>query len=281
MRQELEGLRKNAIEPYITIDTPNGISLYLRDWSFESDSPSAILVLHGITAHSGPYSDIGSELTTLGYNVYGLDLRGHGLSEGTRGDYESYEELLEDFGAVLNYLMEKHEKIVLFGHSMGVSTSLIMEKHYSKNIAGLILLNGQIRAPKAIIPQYNLFEKLKIWIYSTFLPHKPIIEIELEEDFIDTDELFVFNYTTRFFKTMKINSLLLPEYIDKPVFVAVGEKDELWDDEEIHGFYKKLSGDDKKFVVISGARHAQLPASLIYDSGIADWLSAKFPSSNS
>ena len=43
------------------------------------------MVLHGIGYHSAPYKIVADALNSSGTEVYGLDARGHGLSQGRRG----------------------------------------------------------------------------------------------------------------------------------------------------------------------------------------------------
>ena len=62
-----------------------------------------------------------------GYNVYRYDARGHGRSEGNRGDLEKFDDFLLDLDIYIDLIKKEYPnlKIVLLGHSMGglVATS--------------------------------------------------------------------------------------------------------------------------------------------------------------
>ena len=88
MTLDIIKLREEYEEPHHLLLTSDGVSLFLRKWkpTTGTSRQSAILILHGITAYSGPYAMIAEPLSERGFPVYSLDLRGHGLSDGNRGD---------------------------------------------------------------------------------------------------------------------------------------------------------------------------------------------------
>src|SRR3984957_21083246 len=60
--------------------------LFYRHWPATTAwNGRVVLVLHGIGYHSAPYKVIADALNPHGTEVYGLDARGHGLSQGRRG----------------------------------------------------------------------------------------------------------------------------------------------------------------------------------------------------
>ena len=78
-------LREEFKEPHYLIPTSDEKVLFLRAWEPSISSNIAILIFHGITAYAEPYSEIAAKpLAKEGYSVFGLDLRGHGLSDGIR-----------------------------------------------------------------------------------------------------------------------------------------------------------------------------------------------------
>jgi alpha-beta hydrolase superfamily lysophospholipase len=70
--------------------TTDGVTLFLRRWNPDTIVPAkkdiAVLLFHGITAHSGAYDMAGVPISAGGYTTFGLDYRGHGLSDGNRGE---------------------------------------------------------------------------------------------------------------------------------------------------------------------------------------------------
>lgn len=99
----------------------DGISLHTVDWLPNSEPRAVIGIIHGLGEHIGRYADVAKVLTRAGYLVCGLDLRGHGKSEGRRGDSPTFEYLLNDIDIFLQTIRSKVRdiSIFLYGHSMG------------------------------------------------------------------------------------------------------------------------------------------------------------------
>ncbi len=95
---------------------------YLYAQKFPKESNLTIIVLHGVLSNSLEMNFVSGMLRkTLNAEVYALDLRGHGKSDGKPGDVDyigQYEDDLED---VINSIRKERadEKIILAGHSMG------------------------------------------------------------------------------------------------------------------------------------------------------------------
>ena len=128
MTLDINKLRKEYEEPHHLLLTSDGVTLFLRKWEPKTETPrqSAMLILHGITAYSGPYAMIAEPLSERGFPVYGLDLRGHGLSDGNRGDCPSKERFVKDLCETIAFVSEQHENLVLFGHSLGILSSVFV-----------------------------------------------------------------------------------------------------------------------------------------------------------
>ena len=102
------------------------------------------------------YSRVLSKLTSK-YNVYAWDTPGYGMSEiGTY--YDKINPVLgysKDLAALIKVLSEKHKsKIVLGGHSIGGSLSIMASKLLNDKVDGLILAD-----PVVINYHYKYFTK--------------------------------------------------------------------------------------------------------------------------
>lgn len=112
--------------------TESGLRLHRRDW--RAAQPRArMLLVHGLGEHSGRYARLGEELAAAGISVCAYDHRGHGLSEGPRGQLHGHgtqlsHDLLDVFQA---YAAEGDDLPFLFGHSLGglvvLYTVLVMD----------------------------------------------------------------------------------------------------------------------------------------------------------
>lgn len=83
----------------------------------------SLIFIHGGGAHSGAgYQHLANNLQiNYNINVFLLDLRGHGKSDGDRGDCSSAQRILEDIKLFVDYIKEKYPEIpiTLGGHSSG------------------------------------------------------------------------------------------------------------------------------------------------------------------
>lgn len=95
--------------------------LYGHCW-IPSELPEKIICLvHGIGEHCRRYDQWATWFTENKIAVVAIDYRGHGQSEGKRGDSVTYDLLLNDIETLLNYTEKKFPDIprILYGHSLG------------------------------------------------------------------------------------------------------------------------------------------------------------------
>jgi alpha-beta hydrolase superfamily lysophospholipase len=83
-----------------------------------------VLIVHGIGEHGGRYERTGRLMSAAGLDVYALDLRGHGLSEGKRVYVDHWDDYLDDLAIRMAGVQRAGLPMVLFGHSMGALISL-------------------------------------------------------------------------------------------------------------------------------------------------------------
>ncbi len=268
-------LREDFKEPYDLVTTSDGKILFLRKWESQSPSNKAILILHGITAYSGPYEMFGNKISRTGFTAFGLDLRGHGLSDGIRGDYPSKERLINDLVETISYLKKKFSTLLLFGHSLGVLSALIAKMNSTEKIDGLILLSAGKTINPGVYKNPSVLQKLKILFSSIFFPSKPVIKYYREGILGLEDPLFNFNYTLRFMRLVSFQDLNLSEEIECPIILGVGEYDEIFSVESAQSLLDEIPCKDKKFFIMVGAKHAVEFTEEIFKE-IKSWLVDKF-----
>lgn len=91
-------------------------------YHFPCDNASYVMCLiHGIGEHAGRYQRMAKKLAEKGIAVLSMDLRGHGISSGVRGDTAPRKEVLADVDALIEYAQELYPglPLILYGHSMG------------------------------------------------------------------------------------------------------------------------------------------------------------------
>ena len=276
MTLDITRLRRECRDPHHLVKTSDGMTLFLRKWEPKTEVPrgTAMLILHGITAHSRPYAMIAQPLSERGFTVYGLDLRGHGLSDGNRGDSPGKERFVRDLCETIEFVSERHEGVVLIGHSLGVLSSIFAMNHCLKHISGAVLLSAGLALRDGAIGGMSLAQKLKILFSSILAPSRPAIRYEREGMVGLDDPLFNFRYTLRFIRMVRFEDIDFPENLDFPVFVGIGDSDELFSVESCREMYEAIPSDSKEFYVAEGARHAEFPEGA-WDP-LVEWAVSKF-----
>lgn len=101
--------------------TRDGTSLLTRHWEAAGVPWATVLIVHGLSEHSGRYERVGGWLASAGIDVHAYDQRGWGGSGGSRGDIGRWDDLLDDLAERLGALRTGADDrpLVLYGHSMG------------------------------------------------------------------------------------------------------------------------------------------------------------------
>ena len=97
---------------------------------FEHDANAPLLIfVPGISTYAGLYSALLYHLQHQGFNVVGVDLRGHGHSGGERGTY-TVEQTTSDLSAVVDHFESRFSgPTLLFGYSIGAPLALAAAEH--------------------------------------------------------------------------------------------------------------------------------------------------------
>jgi acylglycerol lipase len=124
---EIKGVDKKPLQPLEYIKATDDVALAYR--AYLPLQPKAVLIFyHGAGAHSGlTYNHIGIGLRDdFDIAVYMPDIRGHGFSEGERGDAPDVEQVWSDINSIAKVTRNKYPDIPIFvgGHSSGAGLAL-------------------------------------------------------------------------------------------------------------------------------------------------------------
>ncbi|MFN8211177.1 MAG: alpha/beta fold hydrolase [Bacteroidales bacterium] len=257
-------LRHSYAGAHRQFTTSDGDTLFLRIWNPDSIAPAkkdiAVLIFSGITAHSGAYEMAGVPISEGGYTTFGLDYRGHGLSDGKRGDSPGKERWIADLAESVKYIKSLgYNRVVILGHSLGVAAAICAANAVPEDISGLILLSGAYEGKKSQAAPMPFFQKMKIMASAIFRPSFQSVEYYREGMTGYDDPLFNFRYSLRYLTMLDVKKLTIPASMNVPVLVGAGEKDELFDVDKVKEFYDKIPGNRKEFLVMKDASHAVIP----------------------
>lgn len=101
------------------LQADDGVRLHVRHWACTAPRGIAVLV-HGLGEHQGRHARVAEQLNAAGYAVLAHDQRGHGRSEGARGDLPQPDALLADLARVIDAARGLVPgPLLLVGHSLG------------------------------------------------------------------------------------------------------------------------------------------------------------------
>jgi alpha-beta hydrolase superfamily lysophospholipase len=100
------------------LEAHDGTQLLTRHW--EASNPRAtMLIVHGISEHTGRWEHVGDYFAGHGFDVHGIDLRGHGESGGAKIHVDDFGHYLDDVALMMEGLAALGRPTVMYGHSMG------------------------------------------------------------------------------------------------------------------------------------------------------------------
>ncbi len=168
------------------------IKLVGYEWKVEY--PKAVVCLiHGIGEHAGRYDRIGEIFQEFGIALFGMDLRGHGLSSGKRGHTAPRPDILQDIDKLIEYTRKGYPDIPIFlyGHSMGGNIVLDYRRRGELRTVpkGYIATSPWIILHRKIPKYLSFFSKLMARVKPDFQmrskisPEAPVhVKLNIKED---------------------------------------------------------------------------------------------------
>ncbi|HAH20311.1 MAG TPA: hypothetical protein DCL49_05335, partial [Candidatus Omnitrophica bacterium] len=251
------------------LDVSESVMLNLDIYESHKDAP-VIIFLPGSMVYSGFYSKILFRLQEAGYNVIGVDYRGHGHSEGRKGDF-TFEELVKDTNKIVDYAINQfNDRIVLLGTSLGGVLALYSAAA-DPRIRGAVCHNACIlnedslkisRFPALskivsifIMPLAKIFPQLRLQV-SWFIDPKKIFENKNLLEGAGEDDLIVHKYSSRAIKSLITAKPKDISLIGIPIMFISGDKDRVIPIDCMQKIDDRLSDKCKReFCILPNAGH--------------------------
>eukprot|EP00760_Papus_ankaliazontas_P009361 PhM_4_TR1404/c0_g1_i1/m.70351/K01054/MGLL; acylglycerol lipase len=170
------------------MDNTRGELLRIYKWrartlaSHCTEVKGIVFLVHGYNEHLARYDHIAEALNAEGYDVFGIDHHGHGLSEGRRAYISNFDHLVEDYEKFIRHLLtnvltpeERDLPRAILGHSMG---GLIAVHVADRNptMFNTVVLSGPLLMinPAKASPVLTRIAKVLRYV----IPHVPVDSIE-------------------------------------------------------------------------------------------------------
>lgn len=210
-------------------------SLYVTSYGDHFDTQ--VIFFHDLGEYHDRYSEFANYLYKNKIGTTFIDMRGHGLSSGTRGHANSCQDLLEDYEVFFKENSELFETkdVFLCGHGLGALLCMSLDQYYNK-LSGMILVNPivQYRDFSEIgLHKYlgtkSLFDKFKIGIptSSRFVTNERNLSSSMAHDPLINKKMTLGMYRSinELIKRVKYSSY----FINIPVLYIIGEEDQVVD----------------------------------------------------
>ncbi len=237
----------------------------------------SLIFIHG----SGAFSGGGYQYLAAGLmekhniNVYLLDMRGHGNSDGRRGDAPDAGQLFYDLKTLVCLVRRAHPDIPLVLGAHSWSCGLVLK--YSSNVEKLPVDGYAFIAPffgvKSGTNRFTIFNNpyttprfFNILVYKMsghrLFGNRIAVRLNYPEEIIKKSPLITTSYTCNFVEGISVND---PEKefgrIDRPVFMIIGEKDEQFKTARVIDYSRLLENKVKQksfFNIIEGSGHLSI-----------------------
>jgi alpha-beta hydrolase superfamily lysophospholipase len=135
----VEEISKISVE-HSTFELQGSTSLFAQSWTPVNELRGTLGIIHGLGEHSSRYVQFARQFVQAGFRVVAYDQRGHGQTEGKRGDAPSYEVLLDDIESLIAEMTSGDMGLpkYLFGQSLGGNLVLNLALRRRPNVAGII-----------------------------------------------------------------------------------------------------------------------------------------------
>jgi acylglycerol lipase len=234
----------------------DGSTLFEQTWAPRRAPRARVLLIHGLYDHCDRYSDLAATLVDRDFAVHGYDLRGHGHSEGVRGDFQ-LDEHLADLAAFVSHVVRPSERwapVVMVGRGIGSILGLLYTVAMGTRapIAGLVSLALVTRAPRAL--------SVVARVASVFRPETCAYEPQALADATSSADPLIWGggLTRRAATEIARGWTRLKHQADAlrvPLLVLEGGADPLVDPREVSSYYDRTASHDKMMRVYPGLTH--------------------------
>ena len=232
----------------------------------------AIVLLHGRTWSARPNFDLhvaGQRVSLMdaivarGYAVYALDARGYGGTPRDSSGWLTPDRAERDVSAVLAWVREReggaHRPApTLLGYSRGAQVALLVAQHRPTQMSGVVLYGfpQDVTKPVTAPPE------------AAAPARRRTTAAGAAEDFITPDstpsgvkDMYVRDATMR--DSIRVDwrheeqfAVLDPAAVKTPVLLINGERDPYANAAGLPAFFSRLTGVDRRWVVLANADHA-------------------------
>lgn len=272
--KEIQAIEKFDLVKPEFLKASDGVSLAY--YSFVQPSTKKIVIFYaGAGLYGNSIYQWVAKTLHDNYDIgcYIFDLRGHGHSQGPRGDAPSINRVWHDVAEAVEFVKIKHQNVQVYlaGHSSGAGLIINYAAHREEKLEEGYIFLAPYLGPKSNTAyehqdEHKSFVKsMRMWVYilgaffpNSFIAHFKALFFNYPDTVLQSDPLIVAAYTYAMScatKPYEIDFLL--KKLDKPVALFIGEDDEQFLPEKIIA-YKDLMTCSVHAEIIKNAGHLSI-----------------------
>jgi acylglycerol lipase len=248
-----------------TFKGSKGLNLYYQCWMSDANPKAVLLVVPGLAEHSGRYTNLVNYFVPKGYAICGLDIQGHGKSEGARCYIDRFQDYVNDVKIFFDIVHQKYgdRKVFLLGHSMGSAIAIVYTAQHQAELAGLIM-SGATLKPGASVPSIlkvvvgvisKLFPKMGVAVIdaSTISRDRAVVDAYVNDPLVYRGKVTA-RLGAELVKVLNQMPRLIPK-ITIPIIIMYGTEDRLSNPEGSQMLYDLVGSRDKTIKKYEGFYH--------------------------
>lgn len=265
-----------------------GLKIHFRSWKPAEKARAVVAIVPGFNSHGGYYLWVAEQLTTRGFAVYAVDLRGRGKSDGERFYVDKFGDYVSDVATMIEQarLREPGLPVFVLGHSAGGVIGCMYVLEHQAELAGFVCESFAHEVPA---PDFALAVLKGL---SHVAPHAHVLRLK-NEDFsrdpavveaMNADPLIAHETqpTLTVAEMVRADERLKKEFpkFTLPLFILHGTLDKATKPSGSQRFFDDAGSKDKTLKLYEGHYH-----DLLNDAGkkqvmgdIVAWLERRSPS---
>jgi alpha-beta hydrolase superfamily lysophospholipase len=213
--------------------------------------------------HSGRYTHVVRHLNAGGLRVLTWDLRGHGRSEGRRGDIRAYALLVDDLLEVWSLAASGPGPLFLYGHSLGGQITLNFAVRHKPAAAGLIITSPWLRLAFAP-PRWKVsLARIAAHVWPAFTQNTDVVPTRLSRDLkflmaMPDPHLVHHRMSARMYQALTAGAISAGRdavELPYPILLIHGSHDPVTSVAATTQLFRALRSQDKSLVIIPEALH--------------------------
>jgi len=119
--------------------------LHYLEWN--PSGRTTVILLHGNSANAWWWAPVAREMPPQ-YRLVALDQRGHGDSEWVRPPAYAPQDYASDLAGIIGHLVDRGERPIVVGHSMGGLTTLAFAAHHGQLARAAVVIDAAITSSR-------------------------------------------------------------------------------------------------------------------------------------